>query len=262
MATKTAPTTKIDPPIGVAFDANTGKAVTLGMDVYPAGWTVYEANAQWHLGYLGDLSKVWRDYTGKGVSVGVYDQGVESAHWDLAANIDKSKELVDDNGNVLSGEPVFTSDDLHDGAHGTSCAGLIAAARNGRGGVGVAYDAKITSVNIFDGNSQASDLNWVIGKGSGFDVIARITAPGEPCRASKRRAPPRETLESRCSQSRRSSGLITASIAWASSRSVGARPSFNVVVVTTCRESLRIVGLSQPSSARALRSSSRSSRGV
>lgn len=172
MATKTAPTTKIDPPIGVAFDANTGKAVTLGMDVYPAGWTVYEANAQWHLGYLGDLSNVWRDYTGKGVSVGVYDQGVESAHWDLAANIDKSKELVDDNGNVLSGEPVFTSDDLHDGAHGTSCAGLIAAARNGRGGVGVAYDAKITSVNIFDGNSQASDLNWVIGKGSGFDVIS------------------------------------------------------------------------------------------
>ena len=186
MATKTAPATKIDPPIGVAFDANTGKAVTLGMDVYPAGWTVYEANAQWHLGYLGDLSKVWRDYTGKGVSVGVYDQGVESAHWDLAANIDKSKELVDDNGNVLSGEPVFTSDDLHDGAHGTSCAGLIAAARNGRGGVGVAHlDARVPRFQPDRGAVRPAPRHPVEGERLG-GLRARRPVPRDEVR---RRAP-------------------------------------------------------------------------
>ena len=59
MATKTAPATKIDPPIGVAFDANTGKAVTLGMDVYPAGWTVYD-------GYLLNNSNNGNKIFGKG----------------------------------------------------------------------------------------------------------------------------------------------------------------------------------------------------
>ncbi|PXA88572.1 hypothetical protein DMC47_29925 [Nostoc sp. 3335mG] len=160
-------------PVGVTFDVTTGKRVALDMNLYSPGNGNMEAYGQWHLRYLGDIAKVWNDYTGKGVSVGVYDEGIESAHWDLAANIDKSKQLIDDYGNVLSGEPVYYNpSDRTDGAHGTSCAGIIGAARNGKGGMGIAYEASLTGVNIFDYFSQAADTDWAISKGGQFDVIS------------------------------------------------------------------------------------------
>ena len=172
MTTQTTSAADIDPPSGVTYDMKTGKTIGLNMDLFAPGFNIPEADSQWHLRYLGDISRVWADYSGKGVSVAVYDQGIESAHWDLAANMDRSKELVYD-GKVLSGEPVYVDpDDLTDGAHGTACAGLIGAARNGRGGMGVAYDVKLTGVNIFDSDSQASDTAWSISQGGKFDVIS------------------------------------------------------------------------------------------
>ena len=172
MTTQTTSAADIDPPIGVTFDLKTGKAVSLNMDLFSPGWNILEASSQWHFRYLGDIGRVWTEYSGKDVSVAVYDSGVQSAHWDLAANMDTSKELVYD-GQVLSGEPVFTgSDDLTESAHGTSCAGLIGAARNGRGGMGVAYDVSLTGVNIFDFTSPAADLGWSIAQGARFDVIS------------------------------------------------------------------------------------------
>lgn len=173
MTTQVNSSSYSDPPTGVAYDTKTGKAVSLAMNLYSVGYAIPEAAAQWHLRYLGDLYSVWQDYTGKGVHVGVYDTGVESAHWDIAPNYDASRQLVDDNGKILSGEPVYTNpDDPTDGAHGTSCAGLIGAALNGRGGVGVAYGVKLTSVNVFDDSSQAFNLAWSIGQAARFDVIS------------------------------------------------------------------------------------------
>ena len=169
---KTTSASDIDLPTGVTYDATTGKAVGLAMSLYSPSLKNNEASSQWHLRYLGDLTKVWQDYTGKGVSVAVYDTGIQGEHWDLAANMDRSKEIIDKKGNRLSGEPVFTSDDPHDGAHGTACAGLIGAARNGRGGVGVAYDVKLTGVNVFDSTSDAYDLPFSIWQGGKFDVIS------------------------------------------------------------------------------------------
>lgn len=103
---------------------------------------------QWHLTRLGDLNTVWKDYTGKDVHVGVYDSGVQYSHWDLSANYDASREVVVD-GVKYDGDYSPTS-----GPHGTAVAGLIAAAQNGEGGVGIAYDAALTSVNIFDPYSE------------------------------------------------------------------------------------------------------------
>lgn len=162
----------VTPPIGVTYDTKTGKAVSLNMDLYSPGNANGEAANQWHLRYLGDISTVWREFNGKGVSVGVYDEGVESRHWDMASNYDASKHLVDGD-NILSGEPVFRGGGRIEGAHGTSAAGLIGAARNGKGGMGVAYDVSLTGVNIFDGASRASDLVWSIGEAATrFDVIS------------------------------------------------------------------------------------------
>lgn len=120
--------------------------------------------SQWHLGFIGTLGftsrptgtntagieRIWDNYTGAGISVGIWDDGVQSSHWDLDANYDASKHVTI-NGMLNNGQPLTAND-----GHGTSVAGLIAAENNGEGGIGIAYDAKITAIRIFGG---ADDLN-------------------------------------------------------------------------------------------------------
>ncbi len=118
--------------------------------------------AQWHLLNTGqnggtkgvdlDVVPVWKaGYTGKGISIGVFDTAMDIRHIDLAANIDMSKKIVAANGSYVDPTIVGASDQ-----HATSVAGLIAAARNGTGVVGVAYDAKITPVDIFGADQTYS----------------------------------------------------------------------------------------------------------
>ncbi|WP_058754295.1 S8 family serine peptidase [Sphingomonas endophytica] len=127
------------------YDVSTGKTVKTAFQTYEIAGVADPVTAdQWHLTRLGDLNAVWKDYTGKDVHVGVYDSGVQYAHWDLAANYDASREVVIDGARI---DGNFVADS---GPHGTAVAGLIAAARNGEGGVGISYDATITGVNIFD----------------------------------------------------------------------------------------------------------------
>lgn len=108
------------------------------------GLTDAQAAEQWHLAKLGSISTVWEEFTGKGVKVGVYDSGTEYGHFDLDNNYDASMHITID-GKTYDGDWRPAS-----GTHGTAVAGLIAAERNGMGTVGVAYDAKVTGVNIFD----------------------------------------------------------------------------------------------------------------
>ena len=91
---------------------------------------------QWHLDRTATLDAlidlnvgpVWDDYTGRGVRVAVIDRPVESTHPDLDGNY------------------VGITFPTEGHAHGTQVAGLIAAERNGEGGVGVAYGAVITGL--------------------------------------------------------------------------------------------------------------------
>ncbi|MBS1186998.1 MAG: serine peptidase, partial [Burkholderiaceae bacterium] len=119
---------------------------------------------QWHFPMIGTLGysatyntegieRIWSEYTGAGVHVGVWDDGVQRTHWDLADNYDDSLQ-VSVGGTVNDGQPPAGSGDKY--AHGTSVAGLIAAQANGLGGVGVAFDAAITAIRIFGG---ADDVN-------------------------------------------------------------------------------------------------------
>lgn len=123
---------------------------------------------QWHLYNTGqtggtagvdiNILPVWRmGITGKGVSVGVYDTAMDVRHVDLRANIDLSKMITKvPDGSFMDPTVVTRYDD-----HATSVAGLIAATRNGVGGVGVAYDAKITPVNILGVPKGNYDLQAV-----------------------------------------------------------------------------------------------------
>lgn len=101
--------------------------------------------SQWHLDLIGDLERLWDQYTGAGVRVVVFDDGLETTHADLNDNYDASNPFV-----TVAGVHNPMSGTAH-GWHGTAVAGIIAAeAMNGRGGVGVAWGASLTGLNYLD----------------------------------------------------------------------------------------------------------------
>ena len=84
-----------------------------------------------------------RGWTGRGSTVLIMDTGVNTAHPDLAGKI---KYAID-----------FTGTGLADRVgHGTHLAGVVAAARNGSGTHGVAYDANLAIAKI----ANSSTLIW------------------------------------------------------------------------------------------------------
>lgn len=105
---------------------------------------------QWHLlnqgntpdsvaGYDINVVSVWPDYTGRGILVGVMDQGMDETHPDLAPNY--RADLAWDVHLNVPGATVRQADDNH----GVVVAGLVAAVGgNGIGGVGVAWGAEFT----------------------------------------------------------------------------------------------------------------------
>ncbi|KTT72040.1 S8 family serine peptidase [Sphingomonas endophytica] len=144
------------------------------------------AAKQWHLGYLGDLAKVWQDFDGTGVSFGVYDSGIDKRLDAWGDRYDASKEVVID-GKKYDGDYTPLS-----GPHGTSVAGLIAAGRDGDDTIGISYNAGITGVNIFDpysggGRKQGIYVNAdynapffeAVNQFGTFDVVNNSWGPGE-----------------------------------------------------------------------------------
>jgi|SRR5882672_3670674 len=89
-------------------------------------------------------------YTGFGVTVAVVDSGLEILHEDLGANVVPNGSW---NFNSSSTDPTNTA--AATGDHGTSVAGLIAAARNSFGGIGSAPRARLKGFNLLSSNQRA-----------------------------------------------------------------------------------------------------------
>jgi subtilisin family serine protease/uncharacterized protein YjdB len=98
-------------------------------------------------------------YTGRGVIVGVVDTGLEIAHEDLASNVVSggSWNFVTNNNN-----PTNTATT---GDHGTMVSGLIAMAKNGIGGIGVAPDAKLEAFNYLAPTLTQTDAEYLVSIG-------------------------------------------------------------------------------------------------
>ncbi|MBT9386445.1 S8 family serine peptidase [Pseudooceanicola sp. CBS1P-1] len=118
---------------------------------------------QWHFSLLGGIEDVWQDYTGAGIRIAVFDEGVEAGQADLAANYDASLEY-----DFLDGAPDSASN-----GHGTAVAAIIAAADNGSGGLGVAYGARLTSVDYINDAVwlEASDYFRIFSEAARFDIV-------------------------------------------------------------------------------------------
>lgn len=108
---------------------------------------------QWYL-FTTRTEQAWALATGQGVKVAVFDAGIDASVPDLAPNLNQALSI---DGLTLKpgGQPVHVYD-----FHGTMVAGVIAAARNGTGLVGVAYGAQLVSIyQGFDADTLATLSN-------------------------------------------------------------------------------------------------------
>ncbi len=110
---------------------------------------------QWHLknrdheGADIDVEAAWRYTKGEGVVTAILDEGIDIDHKDLKANVIGFANYNDPNSNYPGSE--------RNNWHGTACAGLLCAAENGTGIVGVAPAAKLYAVRYSD-SDVAQDI--------------------------------------------------------------------------------------------------------
>ncbi|WP_314247611.1 S8 family peptidase [Streptomyces sp. DSM 40907] len=95
--------------------------------------------------------QAWAVTTGSAsVKVGILDTGVDDQHQDLAPNFNAA-----DSASCAYGKPDTRTGAWRDvGTHGTHVAGTVAAAKNGKGVIGVAPGVKISSVRIAEPGSS------------------------------------------------------------------------------------------------------------
>jgi subtilisin-like proprotein convertase family protein len=119
---------------------------------------------QWHL-FTTRVPYAWAHATGKGVKVGVFDNGIDATNPELAPNdklgLDRAAVSLQ-----AGGAPVAAKDN-----HGTEVAGVIAAARDGHGIVGVAYDAQLVSLYTAFSSQWQTELVNAFHYAVGVDVL-------------------------------------------------------------------------------------------
>jgi subtilisin family serine protease len=127
--------------------------------LFPLQWnmTAMEAPAAWAA-----------DCTGAGVRVAINDGGIDPTHPDLAPNMDTSCSA-----SFVPGEPYDS--DTGTFWHGMHVAGIVGAADNGIGVIGVAPEAELISVKVLHSGSGA--FSWVI---NGILYAADPAAFGRP----------------------------------------------------------------------------------
>lgn len=107
---------------------------------------------QWSMTAI-DAPGAWdAGYTGAGVRVAVLDSGIDYTHPDLAPNVNTALST-----SFVPYEPYIDDE----AGHGTHVAGIIAAAHNEFGSIGVAPDAELVAVKVLD-STGSGDFSWVI----------------------------------------------------------------------------------------------------
>ena len=110
--------------------------------------TEAEVESQWQHDYIGTRYAWAAGFTGEGIKVAVIDTGLQKNHEDLSANAENGRNFV--------GGAAGTELNTDNQTHGTHVAGIIAADDNGKGGVGIAPDAKVRGYCVFSAGEGAT----------------------------------------------------------------------------------------------------------
>ena len=115
---------------------------------------------EWYFGLQWNMQAIeapaaWdAGHTGAGVRVAINDGGIDPTHPDLAPNMDTSCSV-----SFVPDQPYDT--DTGGFWHGMHVAGIVGAADNGMGVIGVAPEAEMISVKVLHSGSGA--FGWIIG---------------------------------------------------------------------------------------------------
>ena len=96
-----------------------------------------------------DVYEAWQYTTGKDVRVAVIDNGFDLSHPDLQGTFAGQVDLVDMDANASYDNPYEI--------HGTACAGLIAARKNGIGIQGIAYESNLLGIKLIGSYASGQD---------------------------------------------------------------------------------------------------------
>ncbi len=158
-------------------------------------WGIYDSGENAGV----DADKAWAmGATGKGVVIANIDTGVDRTHKDLTANIWKNPNEInctdgkdDDNNGFIDDcwgwDFALNNNDPSPGHfHGTHTAGTMAAVKDNKGVVGVAPDAKIMALKVFDDSGQAANMDDIIhaidyAALNGADIISMSLGGEEIC---------------------------------------------------------------------------------
>ncbi|MBX7259916.1 MAG: S8 family serine peptidase, partial [Candidatus Hydrogenedentes bacterium] len=111
--------------------------------LYPNQWHLKNTGQQGTAGNDVNIQSAWDQVTGAGINIAIVDDGLETAHEDLAANARTDIDIDIDYGDN-DPTPDVVGDD-----HGTSCAGVAAAKGNNALGVcGAAFNASLVGVRL------------------------------------------------------------------------------------------------------------------
>jgi len=116
----------------------------------PADFLTEEFLANYGLGLIGAQDAYAAGFTGKGVTIAIVDGPIQFSHPEFKGRIVFRHPTVD-----------VSPSNIDSIEHGTHVAGIAAAARDGRGMMGVAFDAVLAGVALdFDAvEENADDLN-------------------------------------------------------------------------------------------------------
>ena len=143
------------------FEQEILETFALRYDESPPPFSDPILNDQWHLKNVGDRSNIpgedsniypaWNyGVSGAGVFIAIVDTGTEGSHPDLAPNYRQDLDF-----DYIDNDPSPTPNDGSE-THGTSVAGVAAAAANESCGVGAAFNAELIGIRLIDENSGVS----------------------------------------------------------------------------------------------------------
>jgi subtilisin len=134
-----------------------------GISEYSESWELQEIDAE---------PAHMANHTGAGIKIAVLDTGIDYTHPELAPSYKGGYDFINND-----------SDPMDDNGHGTHVAGILAAARDGKGIVGIAPDAEIYAIKVSDNRGSGSfsglvkGIDWSIE--NGMDIVTMsITGKG------------------------------------------------------------------------------------